>query len=249
MMQRSVKGGRTRWQRSAWVAAMLCAAAVAPSPPAEARPAMAQKASPTFVPPDRGAPKTRVAAATRGPGSNLPHLFLFVPEQTGLTGKASPTLYWYLSRPFSGPIEVALQDEQGIDPVLSLRLDRGADAGVHAVSLAEHGIALEPGVEYEWSVELVVDPMRPSANIHTSGTVRRVVRDDLPRTEDDAARLQMLATNGLWFDAIELSSRLIARHPKDEGWRAARAALLQQVDLDEPAAFDRGTLAPRARSQ
>jgi hypothetical protein len=222
---------------------MLCAAAAGVPPVlAETRPAAAQarRAPPTFVPPDSGAPATRVAAATRGPGSNLPHLFLFVPEQTGLTGKASPTLYWYLSRRFSGPIEVALQDERGIDPILSLRLDRGADAGVHAVSLAEHGIALAPGVDYEWSVELVVDPTQPSANIHASGTIRRVVRDDLPRTGGDAARLDMLAANGLWFDAIELSSRLIARQPQDEGWRAARAALLEQVDLDEPAAFDRG---------
>jgi hypothetical protein len=232
---------------------MLCTAAAGVSSAlAETKPAavQARKAPPIYVPPDSGAPVSRVAAATRGPGGNLPHLFLFVPEHTGLAGKASPALYWYLSRRFSGPIEVALEDERRIDPVLSLRLDRGADAGVHAVSLAERGIALEPGVEYQWSVELVVDPMQPSANVHASGTIRRVVRDDLPRIADDAARLQMLAANGLWFDAIELSSRLISKHPEDEGWRATRAALLQQVDLAEPAAFDRNAAAAtRGRSQ
>src|SRR4051812_7093546 len=130
-MMRRRTGWTMRWRRrSAWAAVVLCAAAIAPSALAETKPApaparptaQARKAPPTYVPPDSGAPGSRVAAATRGPGGNLPHLFLFVPEHTGLTGKASPTLYWYLSRRFPGPVEVTLEDERRIDPVLSLRL-------------------------------------------------------------------------------------------------------------------------------
>lgn len=49
-----------------------------------------------YVPPRRGAPKTRVGGGTRSGGQPL-HLALLAPEHTGLTRSASPTLYWWLS--------------------------------------------------------------------------------------------------------------------------------------------------------
>ena len=203
--------------------------------------ARAARKAPTFVPADRGAPKTRVAAGTRGLGTDGPYLTLLVPEQTGHTSEASPTLYWYVSEPYRGPVKATLivAAEEEADPVLEQQLDGGVEAGVHALPLSEHDVALQAGVEYEWSVALVVDPDQPSGDIFASGTIRRAVPPaKLPGGGDDVDRLVALAGQGLWYDAIDLASRRIAARPQDATWRGMRAALLEQQGLKEPAAQD-----------
>jgi hypothetical protein len=199
-----------------------------------------------YQPPDWKAPKTRVAAATRGPGMGSLHLTLLVPEQTGYTSEASPTLYWYVSERFRGPVVVTLLGQQEADPLLELRLDRGVEAGVQAVPLETYKVALEPGGNYEWSVTLIVDPTRPSADAFASGTIARAPGARLPQTGDDVDKLAALAAQGYWYDALDLSSRQIAAHPRVSVWRETRAALLDQVGLDEPAAWDRRALAASA---
>lgn len=214
---------------SVWAFAAL-AGTPAPAPP---------KKAPVYVPPEVGAPTTTTAAATRGRESVAPRPVLFAPAHTGLTGQASPTLYWWLSGDFGGPIELALLDDWRIDPVLEVKLARGAKAGVHALALAEHRVELEPGVTYEWSVALVRDPAERSRDIFTSAFIRRVARADLPRTADRTAQLHAAARVGLWYDAIDLSGRLVAERPAERTARGMRAALLEQVGLAEPAARDR----------
>jgi hypothetical protein len=193
----------------------------------------------TYVPPDRNAPETRVAAATRAQASDEPYLALLAPRQTGHTSEASPTLYWYLSAAVARPVRVALIDPRQVDPALELDLERGLEAGVQALPLAAHKVTLEPGVEYEWSVTLVLDPNQPSGDIFAGGTIRRVASAGLPAAADGTDRLAALAEQGLWYDAIDLASRRIAADPKDGVWRALRASLLEQQGLAEPAREDR----------
>lgn len=60
---------------------------------------------PVYVPPDVGAPSTRVIGGVRGIGiGGFP--IVLAPEFTGLTTKAQPTLYWYLGQPQArlGPV-------------------------------------------------------------------------------------------------------------------------------------------------
>jgi hypothetical protein len=233
-----------RWtRRSAGIAVLAAWALGAGTFPAvgEALPAPGTaRKRPTYTPSEVGAPRTRVAAATRGQGqAGGPCLSVLAPEQTGHTMAAGPTLYWFVAQPFAGPIKLAVTDETQLDPVLELRLDRGAPAGVHEVPLGARKVALRPGIEYEWSVTLVVDPNRPSGDVFASGTIRRVAPVALPRGADDVDRLAALAGQGLWYDAIELASRHIAARPKDPAWRGLRADLLEQQGLTVPAAYDR----------
>jgi hypothetical protein len=178
-------------------------------------------------------------AAARGLGRDGPYLTLLVPEQTGHTSEASPTLYWYVSEPFGGPVKATLMNEEQADPVLELQLDGGVEAGFHALPLGERDVALRTGVEYEWSVALVVDPDQPSGDIFASGTIRRTPPAKLPAGGDDVDRLVALAGQGLWYDAIDLAGQHLAARPQDATWRGMRAALLEQQGLAEPAARDR----------
>jgi len=180
-----------------------------------------------------------VAAATRGSGRDGPHLTLLVPQQIGHTSAASPTLYWYISEPFPRPVKATLMSEEQADPVLELQLDGGVEAGVHALPLRAHDVALQPGVEYEWSVALVVDPDQPSGDIFASGTIRRVAPVKLPTAVDDLDRMTAYAEQGLWYDAIDLAGQHLTARPHDVVWRGMRAALLEQQGLTEPAARDR----------
>ena len=210
-------------------------------PPAPAKKAAEHEPAKTvqYRPPDWKAPKTRVAAATRGLEDPGPYLTLLVPERTGYTSEASPTLYWYVSERFAGPVQVTLLKERAIEPVLEMRLEHGVEAGVHAIPLRAYKVVLEPGVDYEWSVTLTVDPNRPSTDSFASGTIRRVPQAALPRAVAGADELAALAAHGLWYDAVDLSSRLIQAHPEDVAWRELRAELLEQEGLEEPAAWDR----------
>jgi hypothetical protein len=136
-------------------------------------PAGAQLGPPTFVPPDVGAPVTRVAAATRGLLAKA-EVWALVPPQTGLTSKATPILFWCLTESFAGPIELTVQldDRNAGEPVLATRLEQGAKAGLQRIALPS-GTELEPGKDYQWSVALVVDEKNRSADLFASGGIRR----------------------------------------------------------------------------
>jgi hypothetical protein len=230
--------GRIGWW-SARLSLGACILAWAFAALADAQPPPPPKKEPVYVPPEVGAPMTTSAAATRGQASAAVRPVLLAPAHTGLTSQASPTLYWWLSGDFGGPIELAILDDRRVDSVLEVKLRRGANAGVHALSLAEHRVQLEPGVMYEWSVALVLNPAERSRDIFTSAFIRREAWAGLPRVADRTAQLHAAAREGLWYDAIDLSSRLIADPSATKAARGLRASLLEQVGLREPAAWDR----------
>ncbi len=189
----------------------------------------------TFRPPLRGAPTRRIGGGTRAPGVPNASLVVFASEATGLTIHAQPSLYWFLSKKTDRPVEFTLIDPKTIQPILRTILSNLV--GVQEFSLAEHGVELKPGVQYEWAVALVNDPRRRSRDVVSSGNIRRIVPaanmnrlvDRLPET----ARAGFYARNGLWYDAIAAVSRAIARHPDDRSLREERASLLRQVGLSD----------------
>jgi len=198
-----------------------------------------QAASVVYVPPDLGAPPTRTLAATRGLGAT-PAVQVLAPAHTGLTQAAQPTLFWYLAGPAEVRVELALVDQQKFETLLELELGRLQTQGIHAVSLAEHGIRLEPGRLYQWSIAQVVDPAQRWSDIITSATLQRRAPDAaLAQALADASpnqRLAALAQHGYWYDLqAELEAQIHAQ-PDTAGWRQLRADLLAQVGLDEIAA-------------
>jgi hypothetical protein len=163
------------------------------------------------------------------------------PNHTALTAQEQPTLYWFVSGPLSTPVEVTVSDA-GADPVVEKVLNPPFVSGVQKLSLAELGVHLVPGRQYQWYVTVVPDPKRRSLDVLAGATIERT---DLPPTMTaqlaqgnklDAARVY--AEAGHWYDALGSLSDLIEANPNDAAVRSYRAALLRQVGLPEIAEFD-----------
>ena len=203
----------------------------------------ASNSVPVYIPPKRGAPVGRIGGGSRLPGINLPALYVLAPDHTGLTTQEQPTLYWFVSGPAETSIRITVLDEEGIDPLLETGLEAVRVGGIHELPLADHGIALQLNVEYQWFVSLVADPAKRSKDVVSGGTIRRVKASvELTNALSDANTGRagfVYAENGIWYDAIEALSKQIERSPDDASLRAQRAALLEQVELTEVAAFDR----------
>lgn len=190
---------------------------------------------PRYVPPRRGAPKTRVGGGSRSGGSNnAPQLVTLSPEHTGLTGQASPTLYWWLSDEFEGEFELVVTAVDAIEPALRVREAGPRAEGIHAFSLAEHGLTLEPNRLYQWSVAIVRDASARSMDVVSVSTIERVSQD--PELSDTPAAL---ASAGLFYDSLAAVEQLITEHGNPLPFSEMRASLLEQVALPEVARWQR----------
>jgi hypothetical protein len=196
-----------------------------------------------YIPPSRGAAKTRVGAATRGPREDYPKLDVLAPDHVGWTFEEQPTLWWYLSGRADTRIDIAVIDDTSTEPLLLVTVSPPLDGGMQSLRLAEHGLRLEPGRTYQWFVALVPDPARRSNDVIASGAIeRREMDDDLGRelASADASRsYAVLAKYGMWYDALDVLSDHIAADPADPELRAARASLLEEVGLEAAAQSDR----------
>jgi hypothetical protein len=202
-------------------------------------------AMPTYTPPLRGAPASRVGGGTRSAGAAHLTLEAVAPDHTGLTTAAQPTLYVYASQAVTAPLELTLIAADAEKPVVERRLPPVAGGGIRAIPLASVGATLKPGVEYQWFVSAVSDPTQRSRDVTAGGTIRRAdadagLRAQLAGTDERQAAL-VYAQAGYFYDAVDGLSRLIAAHPGDTGLRAQRAALLDQVGLADVAAAERTT--------
>ncbi len=204
-----------------------------------------QAKKPVYQPPMRGAPTRRVGGATRGTGDEDIFVTVLAPESTGLTSRESPTLYWFVSRVPAQQVEFALIRHDWIEPVAELTLGAPAAGGITEISLAQIGVKLESGITYEWSIALVKDPLNRSSDIVTSGTLLWKAPDGALHSRlkaaDEGDKFVLYGEAGYWYDAIELASEAISSASAAGEWRARRANFLEQVGLDEVAAFDQST--------
>ncbi len=164
-----------------------------------------------------GAPRNQtIGAASRSARLSSPTLYSLVPEHTGQTVSAQPSLFWYLDILLSEdtPVYFTLTNEREIDPIAEIRLPKLSEIGIQRVDLAQHGIKLEHGTEYEWTIAVVVDPDQRANDVVTAGWVMVV---EEPAGLEPSAR--SYAAHGLWYDAM-------AAGPDD-----FRADLLREVGL------------------
>jgi hypothetical protein len=185
-----------------------------------------------YRPPSRGRPRARVGGGVRGvsAGDAAPRLVTLAPDHTGETIAPRPSLFWYVSSPGppGGSFVFALVDPARIEPVLEIPLERPDDGGVQRVDLdrlADPEFILEPDVEYEWSVSLVLDPRERARDVVGMGWIDRVPRPDglAPR-----AGPVELARRGLWYDALAAVEDGLDASPGDARLEAARRSLLEQ---------------------
>jgi hypothetical protein len=196
---------------------------------------------PEYIPPRRSAPGGRVGASTRG-RDTPPTLSPLAPDHTGLTIQEQPSLYWYLSRPTSYPVEFTIIADGARQPLLARRLSDSLRPGMQRVRLADYGVRLSVGVPYRWSVAVVVDPDNRSRDVIAGGTIERVAPPAELRAKSARAGKTrapyIYAEAGLWYDALTAISDLIDAAPEDRTLRQGRASLLEQVGLTQIAELD-----------
>lgn len=189
---------------------------------------------PIYRPPSVGQPARTVGGGTRGPGDGYPSVYVLVPDHTGRTTRAQPTLYWYVDDAPTPDTAVrfTLLDEDSVEPVAETLLDTPTRAGFYAIPLAAQGVSLEPGMEYQWSVALAVDPDDHARDIVASGWIERVPRPAGLGSETGVRGVYVLAEQGMWYDALAELESEIRKRATDETLLDMRAALLDQVGLD-----------------
>ena len=189
---------------------------------------------PVYKPPLRGAPARTTGGGTRGAAKAV-RLSALAPDHVGQTALEQPTLYWYAPEAAAGRIDFVLSDYRKPKPLVEATLP-AAEAGIHAIRLADYGVRLEPNVSYDWSVAQVVDPEQRSADVVTAASIRRVdpAPDVQARLRQASRREQVFidAEAGLWYDAYDTVAELRQASPHDTELAAQQEALLHQVGLD-----------------
>jgi len=208
--------------------------------PSETPPVAA--APPLYQLPKVGKPRGRIGGGRRGPIGATADLHVLVPEHVGQTTSAQPTLYWYLAEPVQGAVafELALIDATSVDPVADVHLERPASAGVQRVRLADLGVKLEPGQEYQWSIAVVSDPQDHSKDVVASGWIERVpppegMEERLGAAGPDGAAA-VYGAAGLWYDTLDAAYERVRANPDTPSYRQQLAALLEEVGLPAAAA-------------
>jgi len=205
------------------------------------------KAGFSYRPPMRGAPAARIGGGTRGIGDMALELVVLAPDHTGLTTKEQPTLYWYVSQPVPARLEVTVINDEAIDPALEEKVDDPGRPGIQSIDLAKSGVKLKPGVEYRWFVSAIADPDQRSNDIVASGTIERITPQGALKSQiagagaDQRTLAGVYAEAGVWYDTIDILSRMIEKSPNDSALREQRAVLLEQVGLKSVADYTRAS--------
>ena len=204
-----------------------------PSPAAPASPAPAHKIK--FLPQTSGEASVRVTGGSRGTGPETIALDVLAPDEIGITTQEQPSLFWFQSKPANARFELTLLQDNKVKPIVDVKVDRAAKAGVQRLKLSDEGVKLTPGVEYQWVVALITDPDNRSKDLIASGVIKRTepsaeLKGKLARA--DAASLPgVYAEAGIWYDALAALSDQIDANPDNQALRQARADLLRQVGL------------------
>jgi len=163
----------------------------------------------------------------------LPRPLALVPAHVALTSSESPSLFWWVGSelPEGTHIVLTVMNDDATEPLAEIELPRPRRAGIQRVRLADHGVHLATGVEYEWSISLGTNPASHASDQIANGYVTRVAEPaelaGQPRT------VAALAKAGLWYDALAAISDQIDVRPEDPRPRQARDALLEQAELTE----------------
>lgn len=195
---------------------------------------------PVYQPPLRGVPAARVGGGTRGVGNAATAIYVLTPDHMGLTSKSQPVLFWYLSHAVKANYEFVLIAEADYEPLVETTLTGIESAGIQRIALADLDVHLKPGVQYQWSVAVVLDQGQRSGDILSSGMIEYIeppagILASAEKASGEA-RVARYAAAGLWYDALQSLDELIRSGTDVTRFRQMRASLLQQVGLNAVAA-------------
>lgn len=206
------------------------------NPPAKAKPKF------RYVPPSRRPPKSTQATGSRGCNqaqlSQPVTLTLLAPnDHDGLTTSAHPTFFWHISTPVA--MAFALTERGVVQPLLEQQLQPLA-AGIVELKMPPDSPELVPGKEYRWSVTLICNPERPSANPFIQTWIKRVpttpqLEQQITTATSEQERASIYARAGLWYDALEAISTAHSVNPREQSILNQRLELLKQAGLTQVA--------------
>lgn len=189
-----------------------------------------------YTPPDRGAPITRVAGASRGAGSDgTLKVAVVSPPRAGWSARPQPVLYWYLSgqAPEGARFELTVTDESSLATVIETAIGGPLKSGLHRVALADLGVTLKEGVEYQWHVAVVVDAAQRSSDaVAAGGIVYRPMPGSGP-AGSVADQAVALAKRGYWYDAVDLIQRGLGRDRASTALASIERSLFDQAELSD----------------
>lgn len=177
-------------------------------------------------------------------------LRLLVPERTGKTLDAQPTLYWFVSQPLSNAEFIFILDKVPLtnntefsEPIIKTELKLSVAAGIQALPLAKilppakSTFQLEPGTEYRWTLLLSCHTDYPSLDIKSTGTIKRVEFSTELSTAIQQSPSDKLpyfyAKQGLWYNALYELVKQTSEQSNNALSRKALVDLLKQGGLAE----------------
>ena len=180
-----------------------------------------------YRPPARGAPRVRVGGSTRSMARSL-SLVVLTPDHVGLAATDQPEFFWYISQSVKAPLEFSIVPVDGAEPLVEAPIAPVAAAGIQRIALADLGVKLRPGEEYQWTVSLMRDSRSRSKEAVASGRVRvQLPPARIAPSYADYARA------GYWYDALAELRRQMSANPSDPALAAAQQSLMEQIGLAE----------------
>lgn len=206
-----------------------------------------------FVPPVAKNPRRSQGAGSRGCAASLPVdlVTLLIPSKDyiGQTTSGHPTFFWNLSQSISVPIKFTLVESGVAEPLFEKQID-SPQAGIMQLKFPKDRPELTAGRIYGWSVTLICNARRPSANPYYYSWIERV--PTTPALEQQLAaitsnsnspaqrqssgnassdRASIYAQAGLWYDALGILSNAQTANPNEPSVQKDLFSLLDQVGL------------------
>ena len=192
---------------------------------------------PAYEAPVGAGQRMRTPFVYRGSSENPPGITALAPPHVAWSATAQPTLAWHVDRvPSEGAFYLTISDSEDEPLVENLRLPLPLAGGVQNTSLAGLDVELRRGVEYRWSIAHRLDEESPPTAyafgwieaVEMAGPIRDRAGQAAPGSRPD-----LLAREGYWYDALQATLDLVARHPLDDRPRNALRALLAQGGVSD----------------
>lgn len=219
----------------------------------------APSSSKQYFPPLRPNPRRTQGSGSRGCDQSLAGdlVTLLIPSKdyAGQTTSGHPTFFWYLSQPVSVPMRFSLVEPGVARPLYEKQID-SPQVGMIQVALPKDKPELLTGRQYKWSVTLLCNTKRPSANplliswierIPTTAALEQqlaaVALNNHSSTQTLRDRAWIYARWGLWYNALATISKAQATNPRDLAIQDDFLSLLEQVGLNQVTAQERQSVA------
>ena len=196
--------------------------------------AQSNQANQGYVPPakDREQQKATSSGSRGCSGEPIDIVPLIPADRTLTTISANPNFLFLVQSQPNLPVHFSLVEPGVVKPVWEneLNIER---SGILSVPIPQ-SVNLDIGKEYVWNLKAICNPHRPSENWYIRAIVKRVspsaqLRQNLASTNDKSEQAAILASEGIWYDAIAVSY-----HSNNERADSYFQQLLAQIGLFLP---------------